>query len=322
MSVDRRVAVGLEIGGSKAIVALVDSSGQVQHRCHAKTLRGRPATATLDPYLRAVDIMFAYARAENLQISGIGVSIPGSLDHTLRRPLLIPLLPSLNGFPLCDLLETRYSLPAHLHVDVDAALLGEQRFGAGKGFNRLLYLTVNAVVGASLVSEGQFERSVPQYVGHVSHLLVSSNGPRCSCGKRGCINTLVSFDAMQKMVQRALRRGDESNLTQRLLNHEYFSFQLLTEEAMRGDSVAMQVYNDVGRWLAAAVTKYIDLFAPNILILGGLLSANPSASNLFLSRVRSTLNLPPSSRVCSMVEVVPSLLGSDAALLGAALPLL
>jgi glucokinase len=322
MSVNRRVAVGIEVGGSKATIALIDQYGRVQQRRHAKTLRGRPAAATLEPYLRAVDELLASAKASNLAVCGIGVSIPGSLDHTMRRPCVVPLLPSLNGFPLCDLLETRFTLPAHLDVDVDAALLGEYNYGAGRGFQRLLYLTMNAVVGASLVIDGRLERSDQQYTGHISHLPVASNGPRCSCGKRGCINTLISMDALQRMVQRALRRGEESTLTQRLLNREYFSPQLLAEEAVRGDSVALQIYNEIGRWLSAAISKYIDLFGPHILILGGkVLNADGRANHLLLSRVRTALNTQPASRVCSIVEVVPSVLGNDAALMGVVQPI-
>jgi glucokinase len=318
MSTDKSVAIGVELAGRGASVALVDRRGRVRHRCHARTLWGRPALATLEPYLRAIETMLAYADTEGLRVRGLGVCVPGSVDADVRRPLLIPTLPSLNDFPLCDFLEARYSLSTRLHVDVDAALLGEERFGAGKGFNRLLFLTVNAVVGAALVIDGKLERSAPQYVGHISHMLVSTSGPRCSCGKRGCINTLISMDAMQKMVQRALRRGEETSLKQRLLNREYFSPQLLAEEAVRGDSVALQVYCEVGRWLGAATAKYISLFEPNILILGGGVL---SASDLLLTQVRSALMTHSSSRVCSMVEVVSARLGSDAALVGAVVPL-
>src|SRR6266516_1686540 len=210
MSTDKSVAIGVELAGRGASVALIDRRGHVRHRCHARTLWGRPAIATLEPYLRAIETMLAYADTDGLRVRGLGVCVPGSVNADVRRPLLIPTLPSLNDFPLCDFLEASYSLPTQLHVDVDAALLGEQHFGAGKGFNRLLFLTVNAVVGVALVIDGKVERSVPQYVGHISHMLVSTSGPRCSCGKRGCINTLISMDAMQKMVQRALRRGEET----------------------------------------------------------------------------------------------------------------
>jgi glucokinase len=323
MTTGRGVAVGVEIGGSKTTVALIDSHGRVQQRRLAKTLRGRPAPATLDPYMRAIDSILADARVQGLPVCGIGVSIPGSVDYTSRRPLLVPTLPSLNKFPLGSLLETRYGLPSRLHVDVNAALAGEHRFGAGRHFSRLLFLTVNAVVGAAFIVDGELERREQPCIGHVCHLTVAASGPRCSCGKRGCINTLISVDAVQRMVQRALRRGDESSLTRRLLNGEYFSLQLLAEEARRGDSVALQIYDDVGRWLGAAVAKYVELFNPNILILGGGVLC---ASDLLIQRVQSVLNnhfsssSSSSSRVCSMVEVVPAALGSDAVLIGSVVP--
>ena len=311
---DKRVAIGVEIAGSRATVALVDRHGRIRHRCYAKTLRGRPATATLEPYLRTLETVLMHAKSEGLLVYGLGVSIPGTLNLRTRRPQTIPILPSLNDYPLCDLLEARYNLPTQLQVDVDAALLGEFHFGAGKGFRRLLFLNVNAVVGAALVIDGKLEPSGQEYIGHVCHMPVSMNGPRCSCGKYGCINTLVSMEAMQKMVQRALRRGEQTSLIQRLSNREYFSPQLLAEEALRGDSVALQVYSEVGRWLGAATAKYINIYELNVLILGGgMLCAN----ELLIANVRSSLMAQTPSNTCKVFEIVPSHLGSDAALIGA-----
>jgi len=319
MSVHESAAVGVEVAVSGATVALVDCHGRVHHRLYAKSLWGRPAAATLEPYLRCIEQMLAYAPAEGFRVCGLGVSIPGTLDHSSRRALLIPTLPALNGLPLCDLLEARYGLPTQLHVDVDAAALGEYRFGAGKYFRRLLFLTVNAVVGAAFIVDGKLERLAQQYTGHVCHIPIAPNGLRCSCGKRGCINTLVSIDAMQRMVQRALRRGEETSMALRLGNGEYFSPQLLAEEAARGDNVALQIYNEMGRWLGAATVMYLNIFEPNVLILsGGVLST----SELLLRQVRNALFTHTSALECNKVEVVPADLGSDAVLIGAVVPFL
>jgi glucokinase len=318
MGIDKSVAVGVEVTVSGATVALVDRHGRVHHRLYAKTLRGRPAAATLEPYLRCIEQMLGYASAEGFDVCGLGISVPGTLDRGSRRPLLIPTLPALNGIPLCDLLETRFELPTHLHVDVDAALLGEYRFGVGKGLRRLLFLTVNAVVGAAFIVDGKIEQPAQQYTGHVCHIPVATNGLRCSCGKRGCINTLVSIDAMQRMVLRALRRGEETSLASRLSNGEYFSPQLLAEEAARGDSVALQVFSEMGRWLGAVSAIYIDTFAPDMLILGG---GALGANELLLQQVRNTLMMHISTREYNKVEVVSAHLGSDAVLVGVAAPL-
>jgi glucokinase len=310
-----QVAIGLEITRSRATIVIVDCHGKIQHRFHAKTLRGRPAIATLEPYLRSLETAFSYANSKRFQVCGIGVSLPGTLDWTTRRPETIPILPSLNKFPLCDLLEARYDLPATLHVDVDAALLGEYYFGAGKGFRRLLFLNVNTVLGAAVGIDGKVQTSEKAYVGHVCHLAVSMSGPRCSCGRNGCINTLISMEAMQKMVQRALRRGEQSTLLRRLSNREHFNSQLLAEEALRGDSVALHIYCEVGRWIAAATVKYIKMYEPEALILGGeALHTN----ELLIANVRNALMVHPSTEISSVIEIVPSYLGADAALVGAA----
>ncbi|HET8840232.1 MAG TPA: ROK family protein [Ktedonobacteraceae bacterium] len=319
ITADNNVAISVEMGGSKAALALVDRAGRVRQRRYAKILWNRPVAATVEPCLRSIDEMLIDARREGFRVRGIAVSLPGSLDLTSRRPLLIPTLPSLNGYPLCDFLEARYDLPAILHVDVDAAVLGEYYFGAGRGFRRLLLLSANAVVGASLVIDGQIEPAAPGHVGHICHLSVSGSGPRCGCGKRGCINTLVTLDAVQKMLQRALRRGEQSSLLFRLTHRrESFSFQMMAEEAEAGDLVASQIYTEICRWLGAATARYIDLFEPNMLILGGIFSS----SELLLARVRRSLVTASSARVCSMVEVEAATLGQDAILLGAAATLM
>ena len=316
---DKRVAMGVEITRSSATIVLVDRHGEIHNRFYAKTLRGRPAIATLEPYLRALETALLYAKSKGLVVSGLGVSIPGTLDLTARRPHTIPILPSFNDFPLCDVLEARYNLPSHLHVDVDAALLGEYHFGVGKSFRRLLFLNVNTVVGAAVVIDGKLETSKLAYIGHACHVSVTMGGPCCSCGKYGCINTLISMEAIQKMVQRALRRGEQTNLIRRLSDREHFSPQLLAEEALRGDSVALQVYCEVGRWLGAATAKYINMYEPNVLILGGgVLCAN----ELLISNVRSSLMAQLPSKTCKMLEIVPSRLGSDSALVGAGVPFL
>ena len=316
---DKQVAIGVEITRSRATIVLVDHHGKIHHRFYAKTLRERPASATLEPFFRAIETVLMHAKSEHMLISGLGICIPGTIDLAARRPQTIPILPSLNGFPLCDLLEARYNIPAQLLVDVDAALVGEYHFGAGKGFRRLLFLNVNTVVGAALVIDGKLETSEHAYVGHVCHLPVSMSGPRCSCGKYGCINSLLSMEAMQKMVQRALRRGEQTNLIRRLSNREHLSPQLLAEEALRGDLVALQVYCEVGRWLGTATAKYIEIYEPDVLILGGgVLCAN----ELLIANVRSSLMAQSSAKIGNMLDIVPSRLGSDAALIGAGVPFL
>lgn len=315
---DKQVAISVEIGGSQAAVALVDRAGRVRQRHYAKILWNRPPTPTLEPCLRAVDELLLCARNEGLSVRGLGCALPGLLDPTSRRPTVISALPSLNDFPLASSLEARYKLPVTLSVDVDAAALGEYHFGARRGMRRLLLLSANAVVGASLLIDGQIEPAPREYVGHICHLPVAASGPRCSCGRRGCINTLLTLDALQKSLQRAQRRGESSNLLRRLTNRERFSLQLLAEEAHTGDVLASQIYSEVSRWLGAAAARYIDLFEPNALLLGGLFST----SERLLSGIRSSLENNSSARVCSMVEVEAATLGQDAVLLGAAVSLL
>jgi len=317
MSDDKGVAVGVEIGGEQATIALIDHQGQIQRRCTAKMLRGRPALATLEPYIRAVDTMLESVHADGLHVKGIGISIPGSVNPITRCPVQVPLFPAFNGFPLCDLLEKRYQIPTSVHADVDAAVLGEHFFGVGKDQQRLVFLTVSAVVGASFVVDGRLEQSGKLYTGHICHVTISGSGPLCSCGKYGCINMLVSIDALKRMVRRALRKGEETTLTQRFLNHEYLSYQLLAEEANRGDSLAVRLYREVARWLCAAIMQYVGLFKPTLVIVGGSVL---HASDVLFNQMSVVLEKKQFAQLASAVEIVPARLGCEAALIGSTVP--
>jgi len=315
---DTTVAIAFEIAGGQSNAVLVDRQGVIRQRCSARTLRGRPVAATLEPFLRAIDDLLAQAATLGWRVSGLGISVPGTLDDTARRLRIVPILPSLNDFPLCDLLEARYALPARLCVDVDAALSGEYAYGAGKGYQRLLYLTLNAVAGAAFAVGGEPDQSVQAGIGHVAHLPIATSGPRCSCGKRGCINSLLSLEAIQKMALRTLQRAEETGTTGTPGSRVYrgsFSPRLLAEEAMQGDPVALRVYEEIGRWLGAAVARYSNLFQPDALILAGsVLSAN----EVLFASIQSTLMMHVSTITHSPLRIVLAHLGNDAALIGAA----
>jgi glucokinase len=274
--------------------------------------------ASLEPFLRVIDDLLAYAGEKGWRVIGLGFSIPGTLDATGRRLRVIPILPSLNGLPLCDLLEAQYDLPVHLCVDVDAALLGEYHFGTGKGYQRLLYLTLNAVVGASFVDGGKLEQSAQACLGHVAHLPIAASGPRCSCGKRGCLNSLISLEAIQKLALRSFQRAEEHGSASSLSARGALNAQILAEEAMQGDPVALRIYEEIGRWLGAAVARYIGLYQPDALILGGsVLSAN----EVLFASIQSTLTMHVSTITDRPVRIALAHLGSDAALIGASVAL-
>jgi glucokinase len=311
---DHNVAIALSITGDQSTVALVDRWGVIRHRCYARTLRGRQTTASLEPFLRAIDDLLAHAEVKGWRVIGLGFSIPGMLDAMSRRLRVIPILPSFTDLPLCDLLEARYRLPACLYADVDASLLGEYHFGAGKGYLRLLSLTLNAVVGTAFADCGKLDQTGQACLGHVAHLPIATSGPRCSCGRRGCINSLISLEAIQKLVQRNFQRAEENGAVSNLMQRGTFNAQILAEEAMQGDPVALRIYEEIGRWLGAAVARYIGLFQPDALILGGsVLSAN----EVLFASIQSTLTTHVSTITDQPVKIALAHPGNDAALIGA-----
>src|ERR1700730_13451103 len=165
---------------------------------------------------------------------------------------------------------------------------------------------------------GELEQHSQAGLGHVAHLPIATSGPRCSCGRRGCINSLISLEAIQKLALRSFQRAEENGSLSSLIRRGALNAQILAEVAIQGDPVALRIYEEIGRWLGAAVARYIGLYSPEALILGGsILSAN----EVLFASMQSTLTIHVATITDRPVKIALAHLGSDAALIGASIAL-
>ena len=138
------------------------------------------------------------------RICGVGVCSPGPLDTISGTALGVPTLAGFADLPLRRMLEERFGLPVRLENDGIAAAIGEWRFGAGRGFDNVLYVTVSTGIGAGVISEGRVLRGRRGLAGHAGHMTIVRDGDRCSCGNRGCWE---AYGAGPAFTHRARRRA-------------------------------------------------------------------------------------------------------------------
>ncbi|HEY9171990.1 MAG TPA: ROK family protein, partial [Verrucomicrobiae bacterium] len=190
------LAVGIDIGGTKMAVALVDAAGPILARTSLATEAGQGFARAVDRLGRAINELLAQSGARPGQIAGIGVGCAGPVDP-LRGLINNPY--TLEGWDRCDIvtpLRERFGVTVVLENDADAAALGECFSGAGRSLDPVVMLTLGTGVGGAAIVFGNIYRGVNGEHPELGHLLVAPDGPACYCGSRGCLESLASGTAI------------------------------------------------------------------------------------------------------------------------------
>ena len=226
------------------------------------------------------------------------VSSPGPLDLENGRTSNLPTLPGWLNFPLRETLAQKLNLPVVLENDGIAAANGEWKFGAGRGFNNIVYVTVSTGIGGGVVVDGHLMHGRRGMAGHVGHMMIDPGGPICGCGGRGCIEGIAAGPAFSANARKA----------------GFVDGKHAIEAARKGDSKATALVAKEAEWLGYGFASLLHLYSPDVLIVGGGMS---NALDIMMSGIRNQIDLHamPAFRT---VEVVKAALGDNAGLIGAA----
>ncbi len=320
-----RTLVGVDVGGTKVAAALL--------RTHAPGGSVRRSAEALRPevLMRATiptDVSSERACLESISdcialvargpdgFEGIGMGIAAMMDFARGRAVRSVHLP-LVDVPVRDFLRRRYGVAVAVDNDATAACIGEHAFGAGFGAHEMLMLTLGTGVGGGIICEGRPYRGFRGAAGELGHIMVDINGPQCpgQCPNRGCLEAYASGTAMSGAAVAAARAHPSSALGRALLAGETVDSRLLSTLAMDGDPDAVAVLTLLGEHLGAGLTTLVNVFNPELIVVGGGAAA---AGDLLLEPARRVLarrGLPPAR---DEVRILPALLGSDAGLFGAA----
>ncbi|HTR23097.1 MAG TPA: ROK family protein [Terriglobales bacterium] len=292
----------VDIGGTKIAVGVVNESGRVLARdeCPSDVARGfEHAMQRTAALLRECE-----TRAAN-KIEGIGIGSAGPLDPKTGRLGIVNNLPGWEGGNPVEFLSREFGVSAALENDADAAALGELRWGSGKSKARFLYVTVGTGIGVSVILDGRLYRGVAGCHPEIGHHILEASGPDCSCGARGCWETLAAGPAMAAWFAENAAPTNGRKLTA----------QQICELAKAGDDCARRAVEREGYYLGLGLANLITSFAPDAISMGG--SVMKSAP-LFLDRARDVIRQNCRLIPLDGVEIAVASLGADVALIGAA----
>lgn len=248
---------------------------------------------------------------QNDSVAAIGLGSPGPLDPHTGYLLAPPNNPEWHNFPLAPKVEEHFGVKTYLDNDANLAGLGEYRYGAGKGHHHVLYITVSTGIGAGVVVADQLLQGYHGLAAELGHVIIDPDGPPCSCGYSGHLESFSSGPAIVKYVLGELDAGARSVLKRT----ESLTPRDVAEAAHNGDELAIKAYQRAGEYLGIGVASFLHAFDPSIVIFGGGVSqVGKLLFDPFEMSLKKRVFHP---RYLEGLVITQVQLGDDAGLLGA-----
>ena len=307
----KNLLLALDFGGTKHTAAVLEAGARTW-RDHRRAFSPEGADAESD-----LEIMLELARAvlDGEGPAAVGVSFGGPVDFETGTVRLSHHVPGWDGVRLRVLLEEEFAAPAAVDNDANVAALGEHAYGAGRGADHLLYVTVSTGVGGGWILNGRPWRGAEGMAGEIGHTVVDPAGPRCLCGKRGCVERLASGPYMAEDARAWLEAGRGNGRILRRLSGghpEAITGAMVSEAAGKGDGLAREILERGARALGVGLGNAANLMNPQRVIMGGGVTKAGDGWWRVLRRTVAETVLPEVN-----VEVVPAGLGDDGPLWGA-----
>jgi glucokinase len=302
--------IGVDLGGTKMLLGVLDPESKVLWES-----REASTGQTEDELVELLVREIGEARAAREGAAAVGLGIPATIDHDRGIAVSAVNLP-IADLPVRDLIGERTGLPAFVDNDATVAALAEHLYGAARGAENAVMLTIGTGIGGGLILGGEVYRGSTGAGAELGHTVIEADGPRCqgNCPGRGCVETLASGTALGREGRAAAEREPDSALGAMLAAGEEIDGKAVTEAALAGDPTARAVFELIGSRLGVALASFANIFEPEVFVIGGGVIA---AGDLLLEPARRELAeraLPPMKRI----PVVAAELGSDAGMIGAA----
>jgi glucokinase len=291
--------IGIDLGATFVKMGLVDDKGKVYFRRKIKTPISANKTPIIDAIITNVkDII----ETSDKSVSGIGIGVPGPVDS---KKGIVHYFPNIKGWkevPLKSILKKQLGLRVELDNDVNAMTLGEFVFGAGKGCNNLVCLTLGTGVGGGIIIDRKLYRGATMCAGEIGHMPINETGPQCNCGGIACLERYIG----NSYILESSKKAFGNNIT----------LETLTNLAKKGNKKAVAIWLDVAEKLGIALIGTVNLLNPDKIIIGGGVS---KAGELILGPLRKQIKGRAMKDQAMHVKIALAKLGSDAGIIGSSL---
>lgn len=303
-----QVVIGVDLGGTNMRTALLSPDGLILDRHKVST---HAAEGWKQVVARLVENIVRHQKiaiGKGLTVAAAGVGAPGVIQMDSGIVVKSPNFPDWNNLPLKEELEKELNMPVFIENDANAAALGEQWLGAGRDINSMILLTLGTGVGGGIVLNNQIWQGADGMAGEIGHMTLIPDGRLCGCGNTGCLEMYASARGIVQSYREAVNSSEIAMAAE-------ISSEQIYQAARDGETVARKVMKDMGRMLGIGIASLINIFNPQMIVLGGGVK---DAWQLFINATQEEVMRRAFKVPAERTKIVPSLLGDDAGMVGAA----
>ncbi|MCW2898936.1 MAG: hypothetical protein JWO67_1201 [Streptosporangiaceae bacterium] len=249
------------------------------------------------------------------EIHGVGIGVPGPVSFSEGVPVMPPIMPGWDRFPVREELSRELGCPVMLDNDVNIMALGELHAGLAKSVPDFLLVKLGTGVGCGIVVDGTIYRGVSGSAGDIGHIRVDESGPPCSCGNMGCLEAYFGGAALARDAEAAARAGKSAYLSERLAQTGVVTAADVTTGTAAGDLTSTRLIREGGRRVGQVLAGLVSFFNPGLVIIAGGLA---QMGHTLLSEIRSVVYRRSLPLATGNMPIVLSELGSTAGVIGAA----
>ncbi len=306
-----RVVIGVDLGGTNLRTAILSPEGEIFDRHKEATYASDGWQKVVGRLTENIKRQRDVAVQKGLKVDAVGVGAPGVIQVDQGIVVKSPNFPDWNNLPLKELLEKTLRIPVFIENDANAAALGEQWRGAGKGIRSMILLTLGTGVGGGIILDNKIWHGADGMAGEIGHMTLIPDGRPCTCGNTGCLEMYASARGIVQSYREALGTPGVPPSDAR----EPITSERVYEAARAGSGIGVRVMKEMGRMLGIGIASLINIFNPERIVIGGGVK---DAWPLFIDATREEIMKRAFEVPARRTEIVPSQLGDDAGMAGAA----
>ncbi len=300
--------LGLDIGGTKCavIIGSLEADGTIQllRKSSFPTETAKGFDDTLGRIFSFTDELLEKCGLSADSLSAIGISCGGPLDSKLGIVMSPPNLPGWDYIPIVELFEKRYGVRVALQNDANACALAEWKYGAGRGYDNVIFLTFGTGMGSGLILNGQLYAGTNDMAGEVGHIRLERFGP-VGYGKAGSFEGFCSGSGITQLAQtkalEKLQMGEKVSFCTCFEQLNNITAKSVAEAALAGDPLALEVYRICGSYLGSALSVLIDILNPEVIVLGSIYGRAQALLEPEMRKVIQQECVSHAQRVCRIV---------------------
>jgi len=312
-----KILCGVDIGGTKLSVALIKQDGTIIDKCIDCDHVDKAEKQMTDQVTANIKRLIRNNGFQESDVQGIGIGCAG---HIRFRDGVIITTSNLKGYknyPLRDAVQANFSIPVILDNDANAQAFGEFKFGAGKGYDNMVFLTISTGIGAGIIINNRLYRGFTGTAGEFGHTIVSHDTDlTCSCGNRGCLMSVACGIALPYLFEKKINAGKKTliNLPPDF-HYGRVDGKFLKQGLDIGDPLSKEIILDSGYFVGIGIYNIFQALNPSLIVLGGGLL---SWGDFYLDKIKKTFHELASNMIFDPFEIEVSKIGPDVGVIGAA----